>query len=809
MRNALLIFLVLIASLSFAQKAVTITGRVTNEKSEALSNVNVKVLNTDYSTSTNSDGSYTFTFIPPANALKVSFTLTGFIRQQADLKIDNQSQLIKNIILLADVTQLKSVTINSGQSRYGNMQSIDDGLIKNIPSVSGNFESVLKTLPGVSSNNELSSQYSVRGGNFDENLIYINDIEIFRPLLVRNGQQEGLSFINPELVSKASFSAGGFEARYGEKLSSVLDVRYSRPDSTQLIASAGMLGLSASAKIPLKNAYFLMGFRTKTNQSILKSQPVKGSYQPQFYDFQLLSSVDINNKFNIAGFGDFNLSHFTLIPESRETTFGTINQQYRLRVDYQGQEKDRYESLATAITLTYKPTQNLWFKLISSAFNNHEQETFDIEGSYIFDEVSLDVEGFENVRINRGIGVNYEYARNRLKTSIYSSEIKLFHQAEKYFMESGLRFQYDKFKDRLNEYELIDSAGYILPNTKGDLPVGDAVNAENTVQTNRITAYIQNTFPLTTGLTFSAGLRSNYNTFTKEFLISPRFSAVYRPVDKDIVYRFSAGSYNQPPYYRELRNFNGDLNHQAKSQRSIHLLAGTDYIIKKGGAGLRFTTEMYYKKLNNLTPYTIENLRIRYYADQQSKGYAAGADFSVSKEFVPGLESSFRLSLMKTAEDIEGDSYQVKDANGAVTTINPGYLKRPTDQRVNFSAFFQDKLFNSPSYKVHLTLLYGSALPANAPGENRFIQYFKIPAYKRADIGFSKDFLEGGTRKKLKALSRNFSSVIAYAEVFNLLNIHNTVSYLWIKDVSNNHFAIPNYLTSRQLNIKIIAKIKN
>lgn len=808
MRSALLIYLLLSATLIFAQNAITLTGRVVNEKGEGIEDVNVKVLGSDFSTTTASSGRYTLKILATGKDLKISYTLTGYVPQVFNLKLGSQIQVYKEIVLVSDVTELKTVTVNSG-SQPGNLQTIDNGLIQNIPSVSGNFESVLKTLPGVSANNELSSQYSVRGGNFDENLLYINDVEIFRPLLVRNGQQEGLSFINPELVSKASFSAGGFEARYGEKLSSVLDVRYGKPDSSQIIASAGMLGLSASAKLPYKNAYLLAGFRKKTNQSILKSQPVKGSYQPQFYDFQLLYNVDINSKFNISAFADYNLSRFTLIPESRETIFGTIDQQYRLRINYQGQEKDQYQSLASAITFSYKASQNLWFKWLNSAFNNLEQETFDIEGRYIFDEVSSGNGEFENARVNRGIGVSYEYARNRLRSSIYSSEVRGYLQRGRSFFESGIRYQYDRIKDHLNEYQFIDSAGYILPNNTENLILTDVVNAENTVQTNRITAYIQNTTSLAPFLTISAGIRSNYNTYTNELLLSPRFSAIYTPGDKNIVYRLSIGSYNQPPFYRELRNFDGSLNPGARAQRSIHLLGAADHSFKRNGNLVKFTSEAYFKKLYNLVPYKIENLRVRYFADQQAEGYAMGADFALSREFVSGLESSFRLSFMKTAEDIEGDSYESKDQNGNSTTVYPGYLKRPTDQRVNFSAFFQDKLFNSPSYKVHLTLLYGSALPAGPPASERYRDHFKIPSYKRVDIGFSKDLLEGDTKNKIKPFTRYFDSFIAYAEVFNLLNIRNTVSYLWIKDVNNNQFAIPNYLTSRQLNIKIIAKIKN
>lgn len=809
MRSTFIILLLFLTSFTWAQKVVTVRGKITNEKHESLEGVNVRLLNSGPSTVSDEEGIYTLTFRARAASLKVSYSLTGYLSQVLDVVTSSKNDIEKNITLVTDITQLNPVTINSERNQPKNLRSIDIGSIQNIPLASGNFEAILKTLPGVSSNNELSSQYSVRGGNFDENLVYINDVEIFRPLLVRNGQQEGLSFINSELLSKASFSAGGFESKYGDKLSSVLDVRYSRPDSTQYIASLGMLGLSASAKMPFKKSFLLAGLRQKTNRSLLKSQPVKGSYQPQFYDFQILYNIDINKKLNISAFGDYNLSRFTLIPESRETTFGTLDRQFKLNINYQGKEEDKYESLAAALTLTFKPWQNLWFKWISSAFNNSERETFDIEGSYIFEEQSTEDEGIPGAGINRGIGVNYEYARNNLQAHIYSSELRAYFQKNDSFIEAGIRYQHDKIDDYLNEYQIIDSAGYTLPNNTGALLAMNAVNARNSVTTNRISLYIQNTLALTSQLTLCGGLRSNYSTFTGEFLISPRLNAIYHPSQRDVVYRFSAGLYNQPPFYRELRNLSGGLNNRAKSQRSIHLLVGTDYSFTRNSTAFRFSSELYYKKLSHLVPYKIENLRIRYLADQQSEGYAMGADFALSGEFVKGLESSFRLSFMKTAEDIKDDSYQVKEADGSIKTIYPGYLKRPTDQRVNFSVFFQDKLFNSPSYKVHLSLLYGSSLPAGPPDNERYRGYFKIPSYKRADIGFSKDFLERGNRNKTGFLDRYFSSFIAYAEVFNLLNINNTVSFLWIKDVNNNQYAIPNYLTSRQLNIKFIAKIKN
>ncbi len=811
MKYLALFILIFALNEGFAQDLVRIYGQVTNSQGEALENVNVKVLNSKLASTTNNKGFYTLNALG-SSKLTLSFSLTGFITRLVEVFPGDIKEIRKDITLQKNVQQLGQVDINASQNRPGNMQSINGGLIHNTPTASGNFESILKTLPGVSSNNELSSQYSVRGGNFDENLIYINDIEIFRPLLVRNGQQEGLSFINPELVGQANFSAGGFESRYGDKLSSVLDVKYIRPDSQQVILSGGLLGWSGTAKLPFRKGYTLFGIREKTNQSILKTQPVTGSYQPKFYDIQLYHLSQLSKKLDLAVFADYNLSRFDLIPESRETTFGTISEQYKLKVDYEGQERDKYESFAGALTFIYKPATSTFFKWINSVFDIQEQENFDVEGQYVFDELETDesVADFGKVRAGRGFGVDYGYARNLLKARIYSTELRAYYQKGRSFWEMGSRFQYDEIKDKLNEYYFTDSAGYTLPyNSNGPLLLSDVVYSNNRTSTQRLSGFVQNTYRLSSSINFSAGLRGNYNSYTGELFFSPRISTVYKPDNRNIAWRVSAGVYNQPPFYRELRDFSGNLNPSVKAQKSLHFLAGADYSFSGLGSRLRFSSELYFKKLNNLIPYKIENLRIRYFAGQQAEGYAAGADFSLSGEFVEGLESMFRLSIMKTAEDIEGDYYFKKDTNGNSERVEPGYLKRPTDQRINFSAFFQDKLFNSPTYKVHLTLLYGAALPVGPPKTQRYADVFKIPSYRRADIGFSKNFLEGGSGKRLIFLKKYLESLQAYAEVFNLLNINNTVSYLWIKDVNNNQFAIPNYLTSRQLNFKIIAKFKN
>ncbi|WP_207426180.1 TonB-dependent receptor domain-containing protein [Pedobacter sp. SYSU D00535] len=808
MRLLSLLFLLLLSFGVSSQSLVELRGQVTSGQGEGIENVTVRVIGETNYTTTDSSGNYVLKIQLPGKA-RVTFSRTGFISTTFVLEAPQTASIVKNVVLEKDVRELSEVDVRSRYHGAGNMMEIERRAMVNMPLASGNFESLLKTLPGVSTNNELSSQYSVRGGNFDENLLYINDVEVFRPMLVRSGQQEGLSFINPDLISTASFSAGGFAPRFGDKMSSVLDVRYGRPDSSGTVISLGLLGLSATVKHAAKNSYLLLGLRNKTNRNLLKSQPVEGRYQPQFYDIQGLYHLNLSSKVGISFWGDYNLSKFNLIPESRETTFGTLSQQFRLMVNYQGQEKDRYESAAAALTLNYSPANNISLKWINAAFRNSENETFDIEGAYIFDELNDNTGGLAPVRIGRGIGIDHRYGRNKLNADIYSSELRTHLQRRRQNFEAGVRLQFDRIEDHLNEFHLIDSAGYSIPQNERTLLVQDFVFGRNVVETTRYSAYIQNSFPLSDEIGLTFGVRANLSSYTKEVLISPRIGATLSPQESSVSWRISAGAYYQPPFYREMRTVNGELNPQVRAQRSLHFSIGANSSFTGLGTRLNLDTEVYYKSLSLLIPYKYDNVRIRYMAGQESRGYAAGVDVSLRAEFVKGLESVFRLSLMKTEEDIKGDKKFLKGPDGVLTTTHPGYLRRPSDQRVNFSAFFQDQLFHNPANKVHLTLLYGSALPVGPPLAERFMDIYKIPSYRRADIGFSKEILEGKKGQFLRRLTNTFSSLTAYAEVFNLLNINNTVSYLWIKDVSNNQFAVPNYLTSRQLNFKIIAKIKN
>ena len=807
MIRKLLFFLVFIPFFANAQNIQSIKGFVKNELNEPIQEVKVLIQGTKTFVYSDIKGFYELKVKP--GYYVVSFTSLGFLTSNIEVKLVANQNFNLSITLKRDLRSLEEVIVQDQLSRNQGMIRIDPKIISQNPNVSQNFEAILKQLPGVSTNNELSSQYSVRGGNFDENLIYINDIEIYKPYLVRNGQQEGLSLINPDLVGNVKFSAGGVSPKYGDKLSSGLDVQYKNTDSVKYTAGIGTNGMSATGFFAYKKLSGAVGFRNKQNKFILNAQPVQGSYNPQFYDFQALLNYKLSAKTNISFLGIYNSSKFGLVPESRETQFGTFNELLRLKVNYEGQEQDEYNNLVSSFTLHHEFNKKLDFKWINSVFFITEKENFDILGSYIFDEIENDFanSNFGKVKANRGIGAYQNYGRNELQADVYSSEVKVNYTTEKSFWETGFRFQYDQIADQLKEFQMIDSAGFSIPNNYSNFILSQSVEANNKVNTIRYTAFIQNTADINSKLSYTGGIRFNYNNFTNEFLVSPRVVFAFKPnVKKDVIYKFATGLYVQPPFYREERNFDGTLNFNVKSQKSLHFVLSSDSQFEGLGTKLKFTTEAYFKYLYNITPYNIENLRVRYYANEQAKGYATGIDFRINGEFIKDLESSFRLSIMKTAEDIQNDSYVMKNEDGSTQTIYPGYLKRPTDQRVNFSAFFQDKLFRSPTYKVHLNLLFGSRLPTSPPSIDRSLQKFSIPAYKRLDIGFSKDILDPESDRIPKLLDRYFKSIIVYAEVFNLLNINNTVSYLWITDVNNFQFAIPNYLTARQLNVRLIIK---
>ncbi len=807
-----LLFLLLINSTltAYSQKKAVVYGTVKDEEGKLFPLVTISIKGTNTATKTDEQGYYELR-VPADTNLIIQYAYIGYQSDFVSVKLKENERFRANKQFQKKSIEVSEVIVQSDEERTSTITKIDPKLLSSLPSASGNFESILKTLPGVNSNNEMSSQYNVRGGNFDENLVYVNDVEIYRPFLVRSGQQEGLSFINADMVNSVKFSAGGFEARYGDKLSSVLDIRYKKPKDFGGSFSAGLLGASLSLEGTNKNRRlsYLLGLRQKSTRYLLGTLDIDGDYQPSFYDVQTYISYDINTDWDISFLGNINTNNYTVIPQSRETTFGTFNEVLRLTVFFQGQEIDKYQSGMGAITASYHPNNNLNLKFITSRFQTDERETFDIEGQYIFDEIESNFgkSTFGQVKANRGVGGFLNHARNFLFASVQSFEHKGSFQEQDKLWNWGVKYQREVIDDRLSEWVLIDSADYAAPDIDNSIVLQDVVKAKIDLSSNRVHGYIQHTRPISKkyDLKLSMGIRATYWDYTDELNVSPRATLSFKPDwQKDWVFRASWGHYNQPPFYRELRNFDGTLSTNPRAQNSIHYVVAADHQFKFfGGRKFRFISEVYYKEMKNIIPYEIDNVRIRYYANEKANAYSMGADFKINGEFVKDLESWFSLSFLKTEENLLNDSYVIKNNAGADSlTVNPGYIPRPTDQRFNFSIFFQDKLAKDPSVKVHLNIVFGARLPFGPPDFERYKDTLRMPPYWRADIGFSKEWV--GKRAGGKVSIGPFKSMMLYAEVFNLFKRSNTISYLWIRDVRDQQYAIPNYLTSRQINLRLV-----
>jgi len=834
-RLYILLILLGISASGYAQENAVLTGNVRDQDNEPIELVNVAVVGSTTGSVTDAAGNYKLT-IPANQDLSVDFSFIGYKskRYQLNFKAGEKKEL--NVVLTISFTELKDVEIKDRQVRSYNYVRLDPKEAKLIPTLSGGIEAMLKTLPGVNSANELSSQYSVRGGNFDENLVYVNGIEIYRPFLIRSGQQEGLSFVNSTLVSGIVFSAGGWDAKYGDKMSSVLDITYRKPDSAAASVQLSLLGAQGHVEGLTKNEKltFLAGIRYKTNQYILNGLETEGSYKPNFVDVQGVVTYDLTKKLQFSVLGYYSRNSYLLVPESRQTNFGTIQEAYRLDIYFDGQEVDQYRMSLGAFSVDYKPRPDLMMKFIVSGFKTRESETFDIRGQYWIGKLenSFGDEEFGNVTEVQGVGTFMEHARNYLDAGVISTVYKGSYLWKGNFLNWGLKYQHETVDDQLNEWELVDSAGYIIPNPpvniggitdpKSDLELQYAVRTNENLTSNRLMGHIQNTWDLLgegRELSVTAGLRFHYWDYNGQFLLSPRASIAYKPLwQRDVVFRFSTGYYYQPPFYKELRDLQGNLNPDIRAQKSIHFVAGTDINFLAWGRPFKFTTEVYYKYLDDLIPYIIDNVRIRYLAENNAHGYATGIDFKINGEFIKGTESWMSLSFLKTEEDIEDDYYyEYYNENGQriipgysldqtpVDSIRyePGYIPRPTDQRVSFAIFFQDYLPLIPSLKAHLTLIFGTGLPFGAPDSPKYTHTLRFPPYRRVDLGFSKLLIGEKTQFKDKNPLGYIDNAWISFEVFNLFQIANTVSYIWVKDINNREYAVPNYLTPRQINLKL------
>ncbi|MFN5829641.1 MAG: carboxypeptidase-like regulatory domain-containing protein [Bacteroidota bacterium] len=808
-----------------AQEA-TVKGYIFNKESKkALPDITIAVKGIPGFSNTDSTGKFSLN-VPAERDIIIVVKNIGF--KEVNLKRNYKAGSINelNVDLESNVNTLGTVQIEDKQARSSTLTRIDPKLLYTLPTTGG-FEAILKTLPGVSSNNELSSQYNVRGGNYDENLIYVNDIEIYRPFLVRSGQQEGLSFINADMVSSILFSAGGFDAKYGDKLSSVLDVQYRNPRTFGGTVQGSLLGGSLHLEGISKDARFsaIGGIRTRTNQYLLRTLDTQGDYKPFFADGQLLLNYDFTPEFSLQALGNYSRNRYNMVPQSRQTKFGTVNEALQLNVYFDGQEVNDFETYLGALTGIYKPNRDLKLKFITSAFRSYEFETYDVQGQYYIDQLETDLSkpNFGDVKFNRGVGTFLNHARNYLTSTVVNAEHKGFYKNATW----GAKFQHEIITDKLSEWQNIDSAGYSLPQSNLELlELKEVIKQKIDLESNRLMGYYQNHWSWqgkdTSEYRLTLGARTNYWTLNKQLLISPRGTFSVKPNWKrDFLFRFSSGIYSQPAFYRELRNFKGEINRNLKAQQSIHFVLGSDYNFKIWNRPFKLLTEVYYKQLNNLVPYEIDNVRIRYYAENLAKGYATGVDMKLNGEFINGIESWFSLSVMKTAEDINNDFYYAYynsdnelirpgiTANAIATDsilFRPGFIRRPADQRVNVGMFFQDYVPKIPKLKMHLNLLYGTGFPFGPPSYERYKDTLKMPPYRRVDIGFSWQLISEDQKLPQKNLLHYFKSMWLSIEVFNLLAINNTISYLWIKDITDRQYAIPNYLTNRQVNVRLVTK---
>ena len=794
-------FWLIIFNVSGQQNAV-IFGKVTNDVKQGIINANVTVSGLSGGTTTDKNGDFELQ-VPSGKKIAVTITFIGFVADTIDLLLQPGERKELHLTLTAASTSLPAIDVRGRQVRTNTFNRIDTKTITLIPSANAGIEDLIKTMPGVSSHNELSSTYSVRGGNYDENLVFVDDIEVYRPFLIRSGQQEGLSFLNPDLVSSILFSAGGFDARFGDKMSSVLDIKYKRPTSFAGSFDISLLGANAHLEGTIaKKLTFLVGARYKSNSYFLKGLDTKGDYKPKFYDFQGLLNYEVNSKWEISAFGTYSNNSYKLIPQSQQTSFGSIGDLYRFSVFFDGQEVDTYQSWMGAVTATYKPTHDLRLKFTASAYQTFEDENYDISAQYWISQIESNPASSNLGQVTQALGVGdyLDHARNAFDGTVFDLEHRGTYEVKNNLLQWGVKYQHETYHYSVNEWQMQDSAGYSLPHPQDSIgsinPPHDSLLLYNALKnksqesSDRVSAFLQDTWTFRNeknDITLTAGLRSIYWDFNHQFLVDPRINISLAPHwTKDVVFRLSGGYYSQPPTFRELINLQGDIVSGLKAQRALQVVAGSDLYFKAWDRPFKFVGEAYYKYITDLIPYTIDNLKINYYGTNNAFGYATGVDLRVNGEFVKGVESWASLSIMKTEENVNGT-----------------WVPRPTDQRVNLSIFFQDYIPHYPSWRMNLTLFYGTGLPFGAPSTPLTKQTLRLPPYRRVDIGLSKQIIGEHTRFSAKNPFRVFHTMWISLEVFNLLQISNTVSYLWITDINNQQFAVPNYLTPRQFNVKL------
>jgi len=807
MRHVLISFIFCFGMLPLveAQQSIRVHGFVTDDEGEPIAFVNIMNLKSIDGVASDLSGKYDFT-LPFSDSLHLKISAVGYEKKVLHIAVNEKTDIRLDIQLKQSVEILGPATVEDKMIRKSGLTRLDPKITKYVVSTVG-VESLIKSLPGTSSNNELSSQYNVRGGNFDENLVYVNGIQIYRPMLIRSGQQEGLSFINSDMVSSLVFSAGGFDATYGDKMSSVLDITYRKPRENAASFSASLLGGTAHLEGISKNRRFqyLMGARYKTNRYLLKSLDTDGQYDPNFGDVQAYFNYLLNERWEVSLLGNYARNTYRFFPETGETSFGTFNEAYKLKIYFEGQEKDTYSTGTGALSFNYQDLDSLSMRFILSGFFTEEKERFDILGQYYLNnlETNPGEEDYGDSVTNIGVGSFLDHANNRLSASV----LNLSHTGRKDWNNQkfkwGGKYQIESIDYILKEWKMIDSAGYSLPYSDENVLLFFTDTSNLDLFSHRADIYAQHEIDFSRDsneFSLVSGIRGNYWSFNNQFLVSPRIAVSYDPNSwRDMIFRLSGGIYHQPPFFKEMILPDGSVNENIKAQSSAQAVLGGDYVFKAWDRPFKLMSEVYYKYLWNIIPYDIENVRIRYYGENMAVGYAVGFDLKVNGEFVKGTESWISLSVMQTKEDIEGDSYV--DAEG--NTVYPGYLRRPTDQRVNVNIFFQDYLPGNESWKAHLNLVYGSGLPFGPPNSPRYMATGTIPAYRRVDLGLSKQIVGKKTSFPENSPFRFIKDFWISLEAFNLLDINNTISHIWVSDISGRQYAVPNYLTGRRWNLKL------
>mgnify|MGYP001227376511 FL=1 len=806
----IVLILALFLSIKVFSQSAEINGVILDANDYPIENVNI--ISNSSGTVSNSNGFYSIN-VNSNQDVNVEFTHINFKKISLKFNLNDNETFEFNPVMNESIEQIAIVVLNSkSRENFSGVSNIDPEIIRKIRGAQPGIENLLKTLPGVNISNELSTQYSVRGGNFDENLVYVNDVEVYRPFLIRSGQQEGLSFVNTDLIKSINFSSGGFQSKYGDKMSSVLDIKYRKPLKNKFSGNLNLLGSRISSDLLSKNSKIsnILGFRYRDNSLLVESKETKTNYRPSFIDFQNLFNYTISDKIELSLFSNISVNNYNYAPKTRQTNFGTLEDPTALIVYYDGQEKDKYKTFFSSLTTKINLNKNLVLKFIASTFNTIENEYFDILAQYNLGEVNSSIgdEDLGEVEFSEGIGAQLNHARNSLDALIFNIENKLYYKIDDNNLEFSVKYTSENIDDRIIEWEVIDSAGFSIDppfinslsqqpyeSNQGPILPFSNIRTSSSTKIKRLQSYLQWSKVVNNEngkLYYNAGVRihgwkinqNKFNTVT-----SPRAQFAIKPDwEKDMLFRLSTGIYYQPPFYRELRDYDGNINYNLKAQKSIHFVLSNDYSMKIWNRPFKLLTEIYYKKMDDVNSYTIDNVRIRYSANNDAKAYAYGLDLRLNGEFVPGTESWFSLGYLRTEENIS----------------NQGYIARPTDQRLKFGVLFQDYIPTIPDLKMYLNLIYNTGVPGGAPSYSSPYSYLnRLPDYKRADLGVS--YIIVGNNKKYKNGVRSlFEELTVGLEIFNMFDVQNSITNTWVRDVySKRQFSIPNYLTPRIFNLNL------